>query len=419
MKTIKLLAVVFLATISTVSFSQNGNGNGNNGNGNGGNFWKPTGNNGNTSDFIGTTNNQELILKSNNIEGLRITPNAETQLKGDLVMDKFKIITGPPKEQFLKADNNGKITSMDKSGLLESLYKSGASCIPSTGVGQGTPVWVSLDQTPFSVMYTGVDCPSRVGLGTNAPEAMLDVRGDVYFPFLTGIGDLPNQDYRLNVKRQANQQVGIHLNNDISPNFPITTKLYGIKNTVVHSGVIAYSVTNPSFGKASADLFKVMGNGNVGIGFLTDITNNKVHIKSGSLTGLLVETNHVLDNEYAIQSRVNRDLTKAFAVFNSQSSEENFIVYGNGNVYATKITVQQTPFPDYVFKTDYELMSLQELDSYIKLNGHLPNMPTAKEVEENGADLGEINRVLVEKVEELTLYLLEQEKRIQQLEKGQ
>lgn len=61
-------------------------------------------------------------------------------------------------------------------------------------------------------------------------------------------------------------------------------------------------------------------------------------------------------------------------------------------------------------------MPLNELEKYIKENKHLPNMPTAKEVEKNGADIGEINRLLVEKIEELTLYILEQEKRIKTLE---
>ncbi|MDT8411010.1 MAG: hypothetical protein RQ875_00995 [Vicingaceae bacterium] len=81
-----------------------------------------------------------------------------------------------------------------------------------------------------------------------------------------------------------------------------------------------------------------------------------------------------------------------------------------------KVIVQETPFPDYVFESTYKLMPLNELEKYIKTNKHLPKMPTAKEVEKNGADIGEINRLLVEKIEELTLYILEQDKRIKKLE---
>lgn len=62
------------------------------------------------------------------------------------------------------------------------------------------------------------------------------------------------------------------------------------------------------------------------------------------------------------------------------------------------------------------MLSLNELESYITTNKHLPNMPTAQQVETEGADLGEINRVLVEKVEELTLYIIALNKRMEQLE---
>ncbi len=71
---------------------------------------------------------------------------------------------------------------------------------------------------------------------------------------------------------------------------------------------------------------------------------------------------------------------------------------------------------DYVFDSGYELKPLKELESYIKANKHLPNIPTEKEVKENGIDLSSINSLLLEKIEELHLYLLQQDKRIAKLE---
>ena len=101
----------------------------------------------------------------------------------------------------------------------------------------------------------------------------------------------------------------------------------------------------------------------------------------------------------------------------NSNSRDVFRVNGNGHVYATKVVVQETPFPfpDYVFKSDYDLMPLNKLEEYITKEQHLPNMPAAQEVEDNGADLGEINRVLVEKVEELTLHTIAQQKQIEYL----
>ncbi|WP_072883091.1 tail fiber protein [Flagellimonas taeanensis] len=88
-----------------------------------------------------------------------------------------------------------------------------------------------------------------------------------------------------------------------------------------------------------------------------------------------------------------------------------------GNIHAEEVKVDlSVPGPDYVFKEDYDLKSLEEVQNYIKEHGHLPNIPSAKEMETNGIQLGEMNMKLLEKIEELTLYILEQEKRIKKLE---
>ena len=67
---------------------------------------------------------------------------------------------------------------------------------------------------------------------------------------------------------------------------------------------------------------------------------------------------------------------------------------------------------DYVFESDYQMLSTEELEAYIKEHGHLPGVPSAEEVVENGLDLGEMNKILLEKVEELTLRVLELEKQV-------
>ncbi|MEO9511654.1 MAG: interleukin-like EMT inducer domain-containing protein [Flavobacteriaceae bacterium] len=89
-----------------------------------------------------------------------------------------------------------------------------------------------------------------------------------------------------------------------------------------------------------------------------------------------------------------------------------------GDIHAEEVQVDlSVPGPDYVFKEDYDLKSLEEVQNHIKAHGHLPNIPSAQEMEENGIQLGEMNMKLLEKIEELTLYILEQEKRIGVLEK--
>lgn len=87
----------------------------------------------------------------------------------------------------------------------------------------------------------------------------------------------------------------------------------------------------------------------------------------------------------------------------------------NGNIRAKEVKVETANWPDYVFKTDYKIVPLTDLETYIKTNRHLPEMPTAKEAETNGIELGEMNKRLLQKIEELTLYLIELKKENEQL----
>lgn len=72
-------------------------------------------------------------------------------------------------------------------------------------------------------------------------------------------------------------------------------------------------------------------------------------------------------------------------------------------------------WPDYIFEKDYELRTLEEVEEYIATKGHLPEIPNAAEVTENGINLGEMDAKLLQKIEELTLYLIEQNKEIKEL----
>lgn len=93
-----------------------------------------------------------------------------------------------------------------------------------------------------------------------------------------------------------------------------------------------------------------------------------------------------------------------------------FKVDQQGKVFAGEVEVKLAPFPDYVFSEDYEKLSLEELQVFIQENRHLPNVPSAEEVAENGIGLGELTRLQMEKIEEMMLYILELHERVEQLE---
>jgi hypothetical protein len=87
-----------------------------------------------------------------------------------------------------------------------------------------------------------------------------------------------------------------------------------------------------------------------------------------------------------------------------------------GNIRSTEVVVE-TGWADYVFDKNYRLRSLDEVEKFIQQNKHLPNIPSAKEVEEKGLHLGDVQKRMMEKIEELTLYVIELKKEITSLKK--
>jgi hypothetical protein len=84
----------------------------------------------------------------------------------------------------------------------------------------------------------------------------------------------------------------------------------------------------------------------------------------------------------------------------------------NGNIHAKGVTIDLSiPGPDYVFEKNYKLRTLTEVKRYINLNKHLPEIPSAANMEKSGMNVSELNIKLLQKVEELTLYIIEQDKK--------
>jgi len=96
-------------------------------------------------------------------------------------------------------------------------------------------------------------------------------------------------------------------------------------------------------------------------------------------------------------------------------SDPNYIFYVRKGIKAEQVKVENPAangWADYVFKKDYKLKTLEEVEKHIEQKGHLPNIPSAKEVEKDGINLGEMDAKLLEKIEELTLYSIEQNKKL-------
>lgn len=155
--------------------------------------------------------------------------------------------------------------------------------------------------------------------------------------------------------------------------------------------------------------------GNVGIG----ITNpaKKLEVNGDiNLTGNLFINNQLtnIQNPWTINGD---QIHYAGQVAIGTTTPGEYKLAVKGHIRAEEVVVElMDTWPDYVFETDYPLMRLDELHTFISENNHLPGVPNARQISEEGISLGEMNTLLLKKIEELTLYILKQEERISTLE---
>ncbi|MBC7862571.1 MAG: hypothetical protein IAF38_06310, partial [Bacteroidia bacterium] len=209
---------------------------------------------------------------------------------------------------------------------------------------------------------------------------------------------LPTRDVTVATNIKATDLVAMQITNSFT-----TDGNYSIKNIVNRNLTKAFAVLNNSSG-LPFETFTVNGNGSTSIQLPSGtIVGTKAFISGYDLSGQFLETFSVKKEgltEINIYSSVP---TNAFKIFDFYSQKVNFEIKSNGYVWARRFEVTMNNFPDYVFNTSYKKKTLYEVETFINVNGHLENMPTAEEVEKTGADLGEISRVNVEKTEEIFL----------------
>ncbi|MEP3387832.1 MAG: hypothetical protein ABJO02_06575 [Reichenbachiella sp.] len=99
---------------------------------------------------------------------------------------------------------------------------------------------------------------------------------------------------------------------------------------------------------------------------------------------------------------------------NINDPNEIYMLHVNGKTYATSFHTAASNYADFVFEDDYRLAPLSEVEAYIEENNHLPDIPSETEAKKNGVDLQEMQAKLLQKIEELTLYVIEQNKRIEE-----
>ncbi|GAA3647388.1 tail fiber protein [Flavivirga jejuensis] len=192
-----------------------------------------------------------------------------------------------------------------------------------------------------------------------------------------------------------------------------------------------------SFYLSAQNTFPASGNVGIGIStpnYLLDVISSDFVVSKFSRSGSSGGASLQIDNASGTGSwQLGVGSNNHFGIYKNNGSlfGQQLIIQDNGNVGIgtttpdSKLTVKGNIHtnevkvdllgaiaPDYVFYKDYDLKTLQEVENYISEKGHLPNIPSAKDMEDAGIKLKEMNLKLLEKIEELTLYTINQEKKI-------
>lgn len=225
----------------------------------------------------------------------------------------------------------------------------------------------------------------------------------------------------LKLERDTNGYINYYHNNSLvyTSNLPNNSAL--IADVSLYSNASKIYGATCSFG-LDDDWYPNANNilytkGNVGIGLFNPTYKLDVE---GTINALDVRINgsSITSSQHWVSNGSNIEFTTGSVGIGTSTIPTDYSLVIDGKALMEEVKVQLSEnWPDFVFESDYELSSLEEIENYITKNKHLQEIPSEAEVTENGINLGEMNAKLLQKIEELTLYVIELNKQNQAQQK--
>ena len=238
-------------------------------------------------------------------------------------------------------------------------------------------------------LYIAAD--GDVGFGTSTPDGQIDVAHS---------SDANNHAFLI----APNSNVGVNIDNNQTPQglFDVQTTGGQSRLTVASDGNLGIGgIINQTVTGGIINYFESTDNSHIQLRLKSDSDNRRIIALDSA--GIVESQIQLGLNEVRIMGE---NVGELFATFNTSG----LVVNGTITTSASGLV-----HPDYVFEDDYELMSLTELEIFVSNNKHLPDIYSQKEVAENGLNMSVMQLKLLKKVEELTLYIIEQQKNIEML----
>jgi hypothetical protein len=363
--------------------------------------WNLIGNAGtnSTTDFIGTTDNQPLVLKINNDEKLRLSPN------GRLV---FYNSDGRTWNNNLYIGGGNEVASNNAGGINYANVAVGLGSMSSNTTGNSNTA------VGFNTMTNSRTGSLNTALGINSMQFSVSSNNNVAVGHNT-MGGMIKGEFNTAVGFSALRAWG----STVTKYSPLTG------NTALGTNALLSLITGNYNTVAGQNGFLNAQNAsyNISIGYnnAPDANNAKGNIFIGNS---IVPYNSEPSEELNIGNWiVGNNGTIGIGKFDHQlpadgvaADGERYKLFVKDGIKTEKVKVDiavDNGWADYVFEKDYKLMPLNELDQFITKNGHLPEVPTTKEAIDNGIELKQMNILLLKKVEELTLHLIDQNKKIE------